>query len=466
MATEISEVFFAAAMIDSVATVKDALKTDTNLRQYYKTVVGHIKNSVVFPDEAKRKEYLSLIELKPEKGNNSAKSDNVKVLANMVQGMSAALGFREELSRTNAPVSKRTPRVFLTGNKWPKEIDIFRVEIDNWKDYNSTDVMITFDGKMYYGVSLKKKMNPQAGDPTLINKSFEVMIESRSFDDVRQQLIDAKKNYLTDIVIAAVNSGVINPRDVNKTSTGKCKSLSEFNSWVKTPAGRKEVLESKFIDKKLFFKPGKTGGSAKYINVKGSPGNYWDVSKGDMKKEGSTRYFVNKALSDRQNGLFAEYIKIMNSKAQIFGEALLSIILKTKLENVLRGKGSPILGKYDFGFYLATGIGSYNSNGDITYSVGEVKSLKTIICGLSRIKKTKLKSPYQITLRKKILKKKEEDGDEVESEATKVYLSLISGKTEILDLELRFKGDFMSSPQFQATINSSFNNLLHRECAE
>ena len=465
MATEISEVFFAAAMIDSVKTVKDALKDEKTLRAYYKTVVDHIKNSIVFPDEAKRKEYLSLVALKPERGSSSARGDNIRVLTNMVQGMSAALGFREELARQDVNVGRKTPRVFLTGNKWPKEIDVFRVEIDNWKDYNSTDVMITFNGKMYYGVSLKKKSNPQAGDPTLVNKSFEVMMESKSFDDVRQQLIDTKKNFLTNIVIEAVNAGVIDPRDINKTGTTKCKNKAEFNSWAKTPAGRKELLESKFIDKKLFFKPGKSGGSTKYINVKGYPGNYWNISKGEMKKSGTTRYFVNKQLADRENGLFAEYIRIMNSKAQIFGEALLSIILKTKLEHVLEGKGSPILGKYEFGFFLATGIGSISGNGDISYSVGDVKSLKTILCGLTRIKKKSLKNPYEITLRKKLLKKAAEE-DEVESEATKVFLSLKSGKTEILDLELRFKGDFMSSPQFQATINSTFNSLLHRECAE
>ena len=214
------------------------------------------------------------------------------------------------------------------------------------------------------------------------------------------------------------------------------------------------------------FKPGKSGGSTKYINVKGYPGNYWNISKGEMKKSGTTRYFVNKQLADRENGLFAEYIRIMNSKAQIFGEALLSIILKTKLEHVLEGKGSPILGKYEFGFFLATGVGTINSNGDISYSIGEVKSLKTVLCGLTRIKKKKIKDPYQITLRKKLLKRKEETDEDVESEATKVFLSLKSGSTEILDLELRFKGDFMSSPQFQATINSSFNTLLHNECAE
>jgi hypothetical protein len=461
MATEISEVFFAAAMLDSVTTVKASLKDEKTLREYYKVVVNHVKSTIVFPDEAKRKEYLSLIKIEPEKNDKSIRDNNLKILINMVQGMSAALGFRQELGS----VGKKTPRVFLTGNKWPKEIDIFRVEIDNWKDYNSTDVMITFNNKMYYGVSLKKKSNPQAGDPTLVNKSFETMIESRTFDGVREQLIDAKKKYLTDIVIDAVNAKVIDPRDINKASTTKCKSLTDFNAWAKTPIGRKELLESKMMDKKLFMKPGKAGSGSKYINVKGWPGNYWNVSKGDMKKSGSMRYFVNKQLADRENGLFAEYIKIMNSQASIFGEALLSIILKTKLEDVLHGKGSPILGKYEFGFYLATGIGTINTKGDISYSVGEVKSLKTVLCGLTRIKKKKLKDPYQITLRKKLLKKKEEEGDEVESEATKVYLSLKSGTTEILDLELRFKGDFMSSPQFQATINSSFNQLLHNECS-
>lgn len=473
MATEISEVFFAAAMLDTPTVLKNSMKTESTLRQYHKTVVSHIKTSVIFAEESKRKEYLGLIALQNEKTDPSKRKNNLVILNNMIQGMSAALGFRNIVTDDGTPngkkiPDKKVPRVFLTGNKWPKEIDVFRVEIDNWKDYNSTDVMVTFDSKMYYGVSLKKKSNPQAGDPTLINKSFDVMLKEQKFDILREQLETAKKKYLTDIIISAVGAGTIDPTDINKTAgsskSSKCKDMRDFKAWAKTAAGRKEMLESKNIDKKLFFKPGKTGGSAKYINIKGWPGNYWNISKAEMKQKGSTRQFVNQQLADRENGLFNEYIKIMNSEAKTFGEALLSIILKTKLEDVLSGKGSPILGKYEFAFYLVTGFGNITNSGNISYSPGEVKSLKTILCGISRIKK-KLKDPYTITLRKKMLQRKSDDDDEVESEATKVFLSLKSGKIDILDLELRFKGDFMSSPQFQGTISKTFNDLLHNECS-
>ena len=470
MATEISEVFFAAAMLDTPTVLKNSLQSEATLRQYHKTFVDHVKSNIIFADEAKRKEYLGLTALQNEKTDPSKRKNNLVILNNMIQGISAALGFRNTLKndKDNPVPDKKIPRVFLTGNKWPKEIDIFRVKIDNWEDYNSTDVMITFNNKMYYGVSLKKKSNPQAGDPTLINKSFDVMLKEQRFDVLRDQLETAKKKYLTDIIISAVAAGTIDPTDINKTSgtskSSKCKDMRDFKAWSKTPIGRKEMLESKNIDKKLFFKPGKTGGGAKYINVKGWPGNYWNVSKAEMKKKGSNRQFVNEQLADRENGLFNEYIQIMNKEAKTFGEALLSIILKTKLEDVLSGKGSPILGKYEFGFYLVTGIGNITNSGSLSYSNGEVKSLKTILCGIGRITK-KLKDPYTIVLRKKTLKKKSEDDEEVESEATKVFLSLKSGKVDILDLELRFKGDFMSSPQFQGTISKTFNDMLHDECS-
>ena len=51
-----------------------------------------------------------------------------------------------------------------------------------------------------------------------------------------------------------------------------------------------------------------------------------------------------------------------------------------------------------------------------------------------------------------------------DSDSAKVFLLLKRGNLNILDLELRYKGEFSSQPQFQATIHPMFKSLIKKEC--
>lgn len=538
MAYEPSEIFFAAVMLESPETLEAALKNDTSLRKFYKTALQNSQATkgkklapVIFADETQRTNFLSKVELADEKKDPSARAGNLKVLTNLVQAISAALAMKDRVNTDG--YGYQTPKVFMTGNTWPDEIDFMRVEIDNWQDYNSTDIMLYYtnrkNGPKYYGVSLKKKPNPTSDDPTLINKVFDTFINGDALGPLRKELSNAKEQHFTNIVISAVNNRVIFPQHIKKTSTafiggdaGKdleavekmimdlekkipkeknAKNLTKLKSdltkykkertslnnkierdwtqWSTSSAGRKELFECNHIDKSRLFKPGVTAAYARYINVKGSgafwqsnPKGYWDLSKAQMQSEGAMRKYVNKQLGDRQAGLFSKYIKIMNTYSEQFGNALLSIILKTKLEkvitDVIRYNKSPLVRKVSFGFFLVTGNGTINSKG-ITYAKGEAKSLQTILCGLSDIENMKgIKGkPYVITQRSKMIKGKTSDGDQAEdkeSEAAKVYLTLQRGTFPILNLELRFKGDFMQQPQFQAFITTQYDTLLKQNC--
>jgi len=94
-----------------------------------------------------------------------------KAIADMAVGVSAAIGIRNYIKKSSGPVT-----VYMTGNTWPKDVEDFKVSAFGFTDYNSSDIIVSSDKKMFYGVSLKKKKTVKAGDPTLINKAFSSVI--------------------------------------------------------------------------------------------------------------------------------------------------------------------------------------------------------------------------------------------------------------------------------------------------
>ena len=50
-------------------------------------------------------------------------------------------------------------------------------------------------------------------------------------------------------------------------------------------------------------------------------------------------------------------------------------------------------------------------------------------------------------------------------EAAKTFYDLKKGRNfTVLNMEVRFKGDFTAQPQFQATLAKDFVDLLHEKC--
>ena len=83
--------------------------------------------------------------------NNTIKSgftklldpDNVKSVENMAVGVSAALAIRNYM---NAESSVTT---YMTGNQWPKDVEKFQISAFGFKDYNSADIIVTKNKKMF-----------------------------------------------------------------------------------------------------------------------------------------------------------------------------------------------------------------------------------------------------------------------------------------------------------------------------
>ena len=427
MAYEASEIMMAAALMYPTNVLLDYSKDAAGLKQLMNDAKKKIKSSsnktVQFGSPTIEKGFTDLL--------NPNSSEAIKDLAG---GISAAIGVRDYLSKNGETGGKKSlPTIYMTGNVWPKEVEKFRVSAYGFEDYNSSDVLATANKEMFYGISLKKKRKSNAGEPTLINKAFDSVLDGKQFDSIKEELAKVRAQYFSGLVMEAVEKRIILKQDIKN-----------FDQLKRTPIGRKELFEAKQRDKKLFDRS--------YIDTKG-----WAAAKNgyledDTKNVKSMRYFVNKKLAEPNNPLFKEFLKVLNANADLFADSLINIILKVNLYKEIDAKD---LGKYKFNFFLVTGVGDVSSKGDVTIGKATVLPLKTTLCGLTRIKEMYKNKKYEIVLNK------EKKGD---SEAAKIFLQLKRGNLTLLDLEIRYKGAFTPQPQFQGTLHPDFKKLLEDEC--
>ena len=144
-------------------------------------------------------------------------------------------------------------------------------------------------------------------------------------------------------------------------------------------------------------------------------------------------------------------MKVLNDNVSVFSDALLNIILKTKLFKEMEAKD---LGKQKFDFALVTGVGNVRGK-EVSVGQSDVIGLSTTLCGLTRLDELNKRLGYEIVIN--------EEKSEI-SEGAKVFLTLQKGDLPLLDLEIRYKGSFTPQPQFQATLNKKFIDFLKKEC--
>ena len=300
---------------------------------------------------------------------------------------------------------------------------------------------IGIDDETYYGISLKKKKNVKGADPTLINKAFDTFLQGQKFETVRDQLKSIRQIYFADLVKKAVEEGIINV---------DLKGLTNEQIWNLS-----------------FRNPLKNNELTYIINLKGS--NKDDVSvelsevKGSIKGTGPNslfeedkingmRAFVNKELYDIDNKLFNAFKEVLEDNIEMFSEGLVDTVLKTKMQSGLRAKG---IVNMDFEFALVTGYADFTGGKNPRLSLKPAKVLPqhTILCGLANLEGSDKKYVLKVDKAKK-----------EKANAAKVFFNLSKDKVNILELELRYKGDFKAQPQFFATLSDGFITQMQDEC--
>ena len=412
MAYETSEITTAVALQYNSQFLKK-VKTADQLKSMLKKGIG---KDVEFATSSIKNGFLRLVD------PNSKKS-----VDDMAIGVSAALAIRNYMN-TEGNVT-----TYMTGNKWPKDVEKFQISAFGFQDYNSADIIVTKNKKLFYGISLKKKNTVKAQDPTLINKAFASAFDGPEFVKLKKQLVETRINYFADLVIEAVDKKIILKKDIK-----------DFDSLKRS--NKKELFEAKNRDKNQFDKS--------YIDTKGyatSNDGYSDSNTRDPK---SMRFFVNQKLSEKRNNkLWKSFEKLIDKAGPKLAENLINIILKRYLFKELDAKD---LDGKGFDFALVTGIANVRTSGEVNISNAKVLPLKTTLCGLKRIEE-KYKGDYRVIQDTEATQK---------SEAAKIFFKLVKGNTNkinLLDLEVRYKGSFNPDPQFQGGLTPEFKRLLDAE---
>tara|TARA_R110001592_G_scaffold8794_9_gene47604 strand:+ start:3 stop:1439 length:1437 start_codon:yes stop_codon:yes gene_type:complete len=120
------------------------------------------------------------------------------------------------------------------------------------------------------------------------------------------------------------------------------------------------------------------------------------------------------------------------------------------MEQIFRTKLSDIETTGQFKFYLLTGIGK-NGKEQLSVESAEVKDLPSTVEALSKVIKSGIKTI--------VTKGKKQAWDEGAG-AAKIFHTIVSGKTPLVNIEVRYKGSYTANPQFQAVATPVFKSLF------
>jgi hypothetical protein len=429
MAFEPSEGLYAGLSFVSTADL-NAAKNDTDkFKQLYFVALENLKSDKVLDaaGNATKNGMIKIIDL-----DTSSKSPQ-DIYGDLAASISAVLGTRQKLKKDKIP-----SKVYLTGNKWHPDVEPFKVKAFGMSDYNSSDVILKLNGNDFVGISLKKKPKANSASPTLINNAFSAYIEGPQFKTTRDKLNDHRIKFFAGVIKEACGPG----GPLERFALSGNKNISSLNPNNKVDA--KSLWDMRVIRKK-------DGKPIPLINLKSEsdlkdPNGLIKQSGNDPSQE-SFRDFVNKKLQstgNTLNPLYQGFLDIMNQDdvKDNLADVLLTRVLKLNLLDVL-----DTWDKYEFGFYLTEGVGTVDKNLSPNIGSANVLNVHSIMIAMAKLSRQETK---MVLDRQKTLSKN----------AAKVFFTLSKGDTPILDIELRYKGDFAAFPQFFAGITPEFKDLI------
>jgi len=523
---EPSEIFAATAMFFTKAELTKIQKGDLfQVVEFFSETQKHLTDAeggVVFGSSQEKSAFESYWEW-PGKGEPvfSPFPESWQV-TNMMQGISAALAIKDWLSSKNKKPMPQT--VYMTGKQWPDEVDVFNIDVRGFSSYNSSDIIVKPQGESncYMGVSLKKKPSVDSVDPTMINKAFDTVLgRNTAFDTVKKRIVEARTNYFGNLVKEAADEDLIWLRQSTRGRTAKwlfsghssvdrtIHNMDKDRSFIDTKGSMKmkEILGPKDFtnaDKDTYGENRLTdlyglaeekkddllavlaSSPNKRITARDIPKSNWNfygdkaLNKSTLKQSvanDSMRKWVNGKLST-DTTLYDQMLGVMNDNAQLFGEQLISVTLRTGvLDEIKKAPGVQRLGDYDFGFALVTGMGKAPATlpkalkldpkkrkKELEKQMASIPSGKAydigcVLEGLAHLDTLKKgKKEYKFVVKQKEESHVDDDGP------AKLIFDLVKNDRSVLAMELRFKGGFTSQPQFFGYMTDDFKGVLAGEC--
>ena len=435
MAYEPSEGLFAGLALIDKTTITAAVSDQSKFTELMSLAQANLAGDKVLDaaGNATKNGMLKAVDLEG-KDSNKIKA----IYADLAAASSAVLGARG---------SRGTPdKVYLTGNKWHSDVADFKLKHVGMADYNSSDVIMKY-GKTYIGVSLKKKPKTTAQSPTLINNAFSAYIQGDGLEGAKKEIQEHRVKWFANVIKEACTKG--GPLFGFASSPAmKSKGISSLNPL--TSLSDAEVLWKMKVARK---KANGTSENIFLINLK-SDQDLADadgiIKKTDSKgKQDEFRKYVNEKLQSKGgtlNGLYQGFLDIMNKPKvkETLADTMLNRVLKLEMYDEFP---KALWDKKEFEFLLCEGIGTVDNDLIPSIATAHVSELSSIMIAIIKLKK----QPTTITLNTE---------DTFRRKAAKVFFTLSKGKTPILDIELRYKGDFAAYPQFFAGMTKEFKALV------
>ena len=493
MAFETSEAFYAGLSTFSTKVLENAKTNQESFNELYEDAIDAFRDSALDgAGNATKKGMIDTIESKESKGRGA--KGLTTLYSDLASQISAVLATRKAIGQDGPPSA-----IYLTGNKWHPNVDVFKIEAFGMKDYNSSDVIVQY-GDTYYGISLKKKPYESSDSPPLINSSFGSFLKPTELKSLLARVNDARLQFFAKIIYDACQDNTPNSpfwvQDLNGGQGGtilECRKMYDFKEGkgknIQTGQfniqgiqlqrnGKLSTTDAKrILDIRVnVYKPTGKDGNWKLektpiplINIKDT--EHMDSLNVQFPIEFRTRFrdYVNRKLSSRGgeiSELWREFDNIMNdntpaelganprSVKRILADSILSRTLKLDLYKELDKFAAP-----KFEFFLVEGVGratddpkSDQFRANIGTSV--VKSLKSVIATIADLCPLDQCGVEVVRV------------DASESKAALEYKLVITPpastglrQVDVLHIDLRYSGSFTSYPRFHATMTPEFMQL-------
>ena len=378
--------------------------------------------------------------------------DKIKlILGSLAAGLNGVMG-----TRSQTPYKSMPDKVYMTGGKWPKEVEKFRLDHYGMEDYNSSDVIMEYGPGKYgskptwVGVSLKEKGKEQAANPPLINNAFSNYIKDNQ--DLVIEIDNHRKKFFAGVIQEACQEGEpLFGLTMPGNGSGKqgklitSMSLNNMQDVEDIWSAKVAVMKN---GKQLMLPLINLKSAVDMINRSGVVEN----SDNDAIKNVLRKYVNKKLQSDKEiNPLFKGFLDIMKKPKVKKGIAnsLLNRVLKLDMYNEMG-----IWEDNEFAFYLVVGVGDYTSTGPSYLGHTQVESLESLLVAIASVSKGKTELRI----------------DEVATKAAaaaKVFFTLYKvlpreGDVGILTVELRYGGNFKGYPRFHANMHKDFLDRIGR----
>lgn len=426
---ELSEAFYAGLSLVGNETLQKASTNKEEFVKLYDVVVNNFKGPGVLDGQGNVTKTKASSAITVKEGQ----SPNIKLYNDMAAAMSAVIGTRK--IKSGIPQA-----VYLTGNKWNEDVEQFQLDVKQgfgMKDYNSSDVILKY-GSTYVGISLKKKPSATAASPTMINNSFNTFLDGKNLQALQTKINDIRTSFYANIIKeACLPNGPL----------GDLSNGMSAADILRLDPNKKQDAQKIFNLKVKRLKPNGKTENIPLINLKGTD----EIEKGGTtrlptKTREDFRKFVNQRLystTSQVNPLFQAFLDAMSDPkvSNMIADSLLNKTLKLKLLDTL-----DTWAKNDFEFYLVEGVGQVNTKLMPTVSTANIKSIHSVMITMSKLSRL----PSSLVF----------DKVKTGTGAARVNFTLLKGKYKILDIVLRYKGNFFSMPQFLGTTTPEFNKLV------